>query len=164
MIFLYSYQLVIQSSVPAIQMEEIIPLSVSNTMLTAPEEVLAKKKGRDGLLRSQEELSSQERNAARLAKKTAKRKHLKEKKAGEKLIEKINPGMGNKYSKEKMREALSQRNVKAGKKLDDTSSFGNSGKFFSKLSQQVSSEIAGFKKEKSNKVSGITNKGSQLKL
>jgi U3 small nucleolar RNA-associated protein MPP10 len=45
------------ASTPAIAMEEVIPLHVSDAQAMAPEEIYAKKKGRDGILRSESELN-----------------------------------------------------------------------------------------------------------
>ncbi len=44
------------SSTPAVAMEEVLPLHVSDAQAMAPEEVYAKKKGRDGILRGETEM------------------------------------------------------------------------------------------------------------
>jgi U3 small nucleolar RNA-associated protein MPP10 len=61
-----------------------------------------KKKGRDGLIRSQEEITSEERKAVRAAKKKSRNKSRKLEEAEHKLASRINPGLGNPYEKRKL--------------------------------------------------------------
>merc|ERR1712137_666593 len=68
---------------PAIAMEEVLPLHVSDARGVAPEEVYGSKRGRDGVLRADSELEQQDRKRLRSAKKAARRKSRKEKLADE---------------------------------------------------------------------------------
>ncbi|RHY26147.1 hypothetical protein DYB32_007844 [Aphanomyces invadans] len=129
---------------PAITMEEAVPIAVSDANLHAPEEVYDKKHKRDGVVRSREEMSQDERKAARNAKKHARRKSRKQKEADEKLVAKVNPGMGNKYEKKKLLDSLQAKNVSTGKAIEgSTRQFSNSSEFFSRLQDEQKAAAAG---------------------
>ncbi|KAG9294893.1 hypothetical protein G9A89_003233 [Geosiphon pyriformis] len=107
--------------VSAITMEEVIPLNVSDAALLAPEEIYEKK----GDVKGETELDSTERKRIRGAQKRAKKKQKAIKEREQKVIQKMNPGLGNKHAKNKMLDALiGQKNVniidKGGKKRSDT--------------------------------------------
>ena len=132
---------------PAIAMEEVLPLHVSDARGVAPEEVYAGKRGRDAVLRGESELEQQDRKRLRAAKKAARRKARKEKEADEKLISKLQPGLGlnNPYEKRKMREELSaaraQGKVTTG--AVDNNSYGKSTTFFHRMQQEAQQSIQG---------------------
>ncbi|RHZ19169.1 hypothetical protein DYB26_004149 [Aphanomyces astaci] len=129
---------------PAITMEEAVPIAVSDANLHAPEEVYDKKHKRDGVVRSREEMSQDERKAARNAKKHARRKSRQQKDADEKLVAKVNPGMGNKYEKKKLLDSLQAKNVSTGKAIEgSTRQFSNSSEFFSRLQDEQKAAAAG---------------------
>ncbi|RHY56854.1 hypothetical protein DYB38_001709 [Aphanomyces astaci] len=129
---------------PAITMEEAVPIAVSDANLHAPEEVYDKKHKRDGVVRSREEMSQDERKAARNAKKHARRKSRQQKDADEKLVAKVNPGMGNKYEKKKLLDSLMAKNVSTGKAIEgSTRQFSNSSEFFSRLQDEQKAAAAG---------------------
>ncbi|CAG8612105.1 9597_t:CDS:2, partial [Scutellospora calospora] len=87
------------ADVPAIAMEEVIPVHVSDGTLLAPEE-------------GSTEMDLDEKKRARAAKKRLKKKEKKFKEREKKVIEKMNPGLGNKHSKQKMLDSLiGQKNV-----------------------------------------------------
>mmetsp|Transcript_5719 Transcript_5719/g.8814 ORF Transcript_5719/g.8814 Transcript_5719/m.8814 type:complete len:801 (-) Transcript_5719:46-2448(-) len=131
---------------PAIAMEEVMPLHVSDARGVAPEEVYGKKHGRDAVLRGETELDQTERKRLRSAKKTARRKKRKEKLADEKLISRLQPGLGlnNPYEKRKMREELQMARasgkVSTGER-DDNADYGASGKFFRRMQEEVEQTV-----------------------
>ena len=132
---------------PAIAMEEVLPLHVSDARGVAPEEVYGKKHGRESVLRADSELEQQDRKRLRTAKKSARRKKRKQKQADEKLISRLQPGLGlnNPYEKRKMREELqvarARGTVTTGKK--DTNEYGGSGTFFKRMQEQAQQSIKG---------------------
>merc|ERR1712151_137726 len=107
----------------------------------APEEVYEKKKGRDGILRSESEMDQTDRKRLRQSKKSARRKARKAKLADEKLISRLKPelGLNNPYEKRKMREELQMARA-SGKviagDIDQGSSIKTSTGFFEKLNQE----------------------------
>lgn len=129
-------ELHVKPSVPAIAMEEVTPIGVSDANLKAPEEIYDKKRKRgEGVLQSREEMSQAERKAQRNAKKHTRRKEKRQQEADEKLVAKLNPGLGNKYEKKKLLETLANaKNVSTGKAIEgSTKQFSNSKEFFSRL-------------------------------
>ncbi|KAK0070159.1 U3 small nucleolar ribonucleoprotein MPP10 [Biomphalaria pfeifferi] len=90
---------------PAIAMEEVAPVATADADLLAPEEVYEKKKGE---LKADDERTETDKNRARRVKKVQKRERKKAKEAREKLVEKLKPGLGNKYSKAKALKQLEQ--------------------------------------------------------
>ncbi|KAL1935568.1 hypothetical protein VTP01DRAFT_4708 [Rhizomucor pusillus] len=102
-------EVTIVTDAPAISMEEVLPVNVSDATLLAPEEVYDKKRGE---LKSKSEMTQEEKKRERARKKKEKRKEkaLKEREA--KLLAKTNPGLGNKHAKMKaVKELLGQKNV-----------------------------------------------------
>ena len=79
----------IVSNVPSIAIEECTPVNVSETALLAPEEVYDKQRVE---VKSREEMTQQDRNRERRAKKRKQRLAAKEKAKIQKVIEKTNPG------------------------------------------------------------------------
>lgn len=129
-------ELQVKPSVPAIAMEEVTPIGVSDANLKAPEEIYDKKRKRgEAVLQSREEMSQAERKAQRNAKKHTRRKEKRQQEADEKLVAKLNPGLGNKYEKKKLLESLANaKNVTTGKAIEgSTKQFSNSKEFFSRL-------------------------------
>jgi U3 small nucleolar RNA-associated protein MPP10 len=130
-------------STPAIAMEEILPLHVSDARGVAPEEVYGAKQGRESILRGDSELTQAERKRLRNSKKAARRKSRKAKLVDEKLISKLQPsgvGLSNPYEKRKMREELllarSRGKVTTGKE-DANSDYGASSQFFQRLQSEI---------------------------
>eukprot|EP00956_Cyclotella_meneghiniana_P028964 scaffold68964_cov78-Cyclotella_meneghiniana.AAC.5 len=147
---------VTKQNVPAIAMEEVLPLHVSTSRGMAPEEVYAGGKGRQSVLKGESEMNQAERNRLRNAKKTARRKARKQKLADEKLISKLQPGLGlnNPYEKRKLREELQMARASGKvvvanetKGLMDEAAAGKeyqtSTKFFQKMQQNVESMVRG---------------------
>jgi hypothetical protein len=73
------------------------------------------------------------------AKKAARRKARRAEDSEQKLIERVNPGLGNKYSKEKLRAELSgKKGVVKGREAGDSGkAYTKSTKFFAKLQEEV---------------------------
>ncbi|KAJ0404023.1 hypothetical protein ATCC90586_001321 [Pythium insidiosum] len=137
-------ELQVKPSVPAIAMEEVVPISVSDANLRAPEEIYDKKRKRgEAVLQSKEEMTQDERKALRMAKKRSRRKEKRQQEADEWLVAKLNPGLGNKYEKKKMLESIaSAKNITKGKEIEgSTKQFSNSKEFFSRLQEEVQTEI-----------------------
>jgi len=137
-------------TLPAIAMEEVLPMHVSDARGVAPEEVYGAKRGRDAILRADSELDQQERKRLRGTKKAARRKVRKEKLADEKLISRLEPGLGlnNPYEKRKIREELSM--ARAGGRVttgeaDMNESYGASSTFFKRMQQEAEQAIQGGK-------------------
>ncbi|KUF98352.1 hypothetical protein AM588_10010935 [Phytophthora nicotianae] len=129
-------ELQVKPAVPAIAMEEVVPISVSDANLKAPEEVYEKKRKRgEAVLQSKEEMTQTERKALRNAKKHARRKEKRQREFDERLVAKLNPGLGNKYEKKKMLESIAgAKNITTGKQIEGSSKqFSNSKEFFTRL-------------------------------
>jgi len=132
---------------PAIAMEEVLPLHVSEARASAPEEVYGTKRGREGVLTGESELEQADRKRRRASKKAARRKARKQKLADEKLISRLEPGLGlnNPYEKRKAREELSAARatgkVKAGGV--DTNDYSASGTFFQRMQAEAERSIRG---------------------
>lgn len=147
---------VTKQNVPAIAMEEVLPLHVSASRGAAPEEVYAGGKGRQSVLKGESEMDQAERKKLRNAKKSARRKARKQKIADEKLISKLQPGLGlnNPYEKRKLREELQMARA-SGKvvvasehkgMLDEAAAskeYQTSTKFFQKMQQNVEDMVRG---------------------
>ncbi|EGZ30751.1 hypothetical protein PHYSODRAFT_476379 [Phytophthora sojae] len=137
-------ELQVKPAVPAIAMEEVVPISVSDANLKAPEEVYDKKRKRgEAVLQSKEEMTQSERKALRNAKKHARRKEKRQREFDERLVAKLNPGLGNKYEKKKMLESIAgAKNITTGKQIEGSSKqFSNSKEFFSRLQDEVQEKI-----------------------
>eukprot|EP00559_Dactyliosolen_fragilissimus_P000610 CAMPEP_0184864418 /NCGR_PEP_ID=MMETSP0580-20130426/14866_1 /TAXON_ID=1118495 /ORGANISM="Dactyliosolen fragilissimus" /LENGTH=939 /DNA_ID=CAMNT_0027363195 /DNA_START=41 /DNA_END=2860 /DNA_ORIENTATION=- len=162
-------------SMPAIAMEEVLPLHVSDSRALAPEEIYGAKKGRDAIIRGETEMDQTDRKRLRQAKKAARRKARKAQLADEKLISRLQPGLGlnNPYEKRKLREELQMARA-SGKvvrgEVSADSDYKTSTKFFERLQQDVETTIQGdngnddiLKKRKRGDMESI-NSSSKLKL
>merc|ERR1712059_234161 len=134
-----SAELKIVRNIPSIAMEEVAPVAASNATLLAPDEVIEKNKG--------ELVDNAEKKAAKRAAK-------KERERKEAIVEKLNPGLGNKYSKAKALKTLELAEkqgkvvtIKGGKDKSVKSSVA----FFNTLQDEVKSQVHGKSKEKSKK-------------
>jgi U3 small nucleolar RNA-associated protein MPP10 len=132
----------VRQNVSAIQMEEVIPMGVSTEVSVAPEEIMSKKKGREGILKGDEESTPEERQRARRAKKVARRKARQAKLADEKAVARANPGLGNKYAMRTAMEGLSRaRNVTIADNVDGDVRWTKSSDVFKKLQDEVKSSF-----------------------
>jgi U3 small nucleolar RNA-associated protein MPP10 len=92
-------------------MEEITPVHVSDAQTLAPQEVYESTKNMLGF-KSQEELSKEDKLKLRRKAKSKLRKEKQRRAKDMKLIQKVNPGLGNKYAKDKaVAELKKQSNV-----------------------------------------------------
>ncbi|KAI9986529.1 hypothetical protein PInf_025479 [Phytophthora infestans] len=128
-------ELHVKPAVPAIAMEEVVPISVSDANLKAPEEVYEKKRKRgEAVLQSKEEMTQTERKALRNAKKHARRKENRQREFDERLVAKLNPGLGNNIA--------GAKNITTGKQIEGSSKqFSNSKEFFTRLQDEVQEKI-----------------------
>ncbi|XP_008933529.1 PREDICTED: U3 small nucleolar ribonucleoprotein protein MPP10, partial [Merops nubicus] len=133
----------IVSNLPAISMEEVAPVAVSDAALLAPEEV--KEKNKAGDVKTDAEKTPTDRKRERRKKKLRKRMKLREKEKRQKLLEKMKPEQGTVLSK-KAAAAKLKRLTKEGKAslLKDEGKdkvLKSSKAFFSQLQDQVKMQI-----------------------
>ncbi|NXL00530.1 MPP10 protein, partial [Mesembrinibis cayennensis] len=138
----------IVSNLPAISMEEVAPVAVSDAALLAPEEI--KEKNKAGDVKTDAEKTATDKKRERRKKKLRKRMKLREKEKRQKLIEKMKPEQGTKLSK-KAAEAKLKKLTKEGKAslLKDEGKdkvLKSSQAFFSQLQDQVKMQIKDAKK------------------
>ena len=137
-----SAEVKIVRNIPSIAMEEVAPVASTNAVLLAPEEVVDKKKGE---LMDDKEKTKTDRKREKRDKKAKLKAKIKEKERKEKLVAKINPGLGNKYSKEKalrqLEEAEKQGTVININKKEKDHSTKNSKVFFSSLQEEVKTHV-----------------------
>lgn len=132
----------IVSNLPAITMEEVTPVAVSDAALLAPEEVKEKSKGD---LVGKAERTSTDRNRERRQKKARQRERRLEREKRERAVEKLRPGLGNKYSKERalrdMETVTKNSNVTRMEEKDNDKSVKSSTAFFNRLQDEVKTLI-----------------------
>uniref|UniRef100_A0A8C0EAN2 U3 small nucleolar ribonucleoprotein protein MPP10 n=1 Tax=Bubo bubo TaxID=30461 RepID=A0A8C0EAN2_BUBBB len=133
----------IVSNLPAISMEEVAPVAVSDAALLAPEEI--KEKNKAGDVKTDAEKTPTDKKRDRRKKKLRKRMRQREKEKRQKLLEKIKPEQGTKLSK-KAAAAKLKKLTKEGKAslLKDEGKdkvLKSSQAFFSQLQDQVKMQI-----------------------
>ncbi|NXW60404.1 MPP10 protein, partial [Eurystomus gularis] len=133
----------IVSNLPAISMEEVAPVAVSDAALLAPEEI--KEKNKAGDVKTDAEKTPTDKKRERRKKKLRKRMKLREKEKRQKLLEKMKPEQGTMLSK-KAAAAKLKRLTKEGKAslLKDEGkdkALKSSQAFFSQLQDQVKMQI-----------------------
>ncbi|KAM6302119.1 U3 small nucleolar ribonucleoprotein MPP10 [Podargus strigoides] len=133
----------IVSNLPAISMEEVAPVAVSDAALLAPEEI--KEKNKAGDVKTDAEKTPTDKKRERRKKKLRKRMKQREKEKRQKLLEKMKPEQGTKLSK-KAAAAKLKRLTKEGKAslLKDEGKdkvLKSSQAFFSQLQDQVKMQI-----------------------
>ncbi|XP_065544970.1 U3 small nucleolar ribonucleoprotein protein MPP10 [Lathamus discolor] len=133
----------IVSNLPAVSMEEVAPVAVSDAALLAPEEI--KEKNKAGDVKTDAEKTPTDKKRERRKKKLRKRMKQREKEKRQKLLEKMKPEQGAKLSK-KAAAATLKRLTKEGKVslLKDEGKdkvLKSSQAFFSQLQDQVKMQI-----------------------
>ncbi|XP_076980123.1 U3 small nucleolar ribonucleoprotein MPP10 [Tamandua tetradactyla] len=141
------------SNLPAITIEEVAPVGVSDAALLAPEEI--KEKNKAGDIKTDAEKTTTDKKRERRKKKYQKHMKIKEKEKRKKLLQNNNPDKAGKYSKAVASEKLKQL-TKAGKAslLKDEGkdkALKSSQAFFSKLQDQVKIQINDAKKTEKKK-------------
>ncbi|NXL50110.1 MPP10 protein, partial [Podilymbus podiceps] len=151
----------IVSNLPAVSMEEVAPVAVSDAALLAPEEI--KEKNKAGDVKTDGEKTPTDKKRERRKKKLRKRIKRREKEKRQKLLEKMKPEQGTKLSK-KAAAAKLKRLTKEGKAslLKDEGKdkvLKSSQAFFSQLQDQVKMQIKDAnqlkKKEKQQKALSV---------
>ena len=153
-----SAELKVVRNIPSIAIEEVAPVAAANSDLLAPAEVVDKKKGE---LVDDREKTKTDRKRDKREKKAKLKAKIKDKERKEKLVAKLNPGLGNKYSKEKALKQLEDAEkqghvINLNKKNKDTS-VKTSKSFFTNLQDEVKTQVrekAASKKskDKNNKI------------
>ncbi|KAI5710656.1 hypothetical protein M8J76_001133 [Diaphorina citri] len=145
----------IVNNTPAIEMEEVAPVTSTDATLLAPEEVKSKHKGE---LMSKEERTDTDKKRERRKKKIKQKVKQKARQDKDKLSDLLQPGMGKKFNKEKMKKTLESvtksRNVKKMVDAGDTKAVKSSTAFFNQLQDEVKATIK-------RKTSGETKKKSE---
>ncbi|NXQ93558.1 MPP10 protein, partial [Sagittarius serpentarius] len=133
----------IVSNLPAVSMEEVAPVAVSDAALLAPEEI--KEKNKAGDVKTDAEKTPTDKKRDRRKKKLRKRMKQREKEKRQRLLEKMKPEQGTKLSKRAAAAKL-KRLTKEGKAslLKDEGKdkvLKSSQAFFSQLQDQVKMQI-----------------------
>ncbi|NXN93404.1 MPP10 protein, partial [Rhinopomastus cyanomelas] len=150
----------IVSNLPAISMEEVAPVAVSDAALLAPEEI--KEKNKAGDVKTDAEKTPTDKKRERRKKKLRKRMKLREKARRQKLLEKMKPEKGTMLSK-KAATAKLKKLTKEGKAVllkdeGKDKALKSSQAFFSQLQDQVKMQIKDattLKKQKTQKTLSV---------
>lgn len=153
---------------PSISMEEVAPVAMTESALLAPEEIQEKSKAE---VKGVTEKTHTDKLRERKKKKAKKREQQKEREKRQKLVEKMNPGLGNKYSKEKALKKLEKESksntsgltlIKEGGK--EKSNRTSSKTFFTQLQEEVTTNISSKKAEKRKKMDTVKPSVKKFKL
>ncbi|OXB55447.1 hypothetical protein ASZ78_009204 [Callipepla squamata] len=140
----------IVSNLPAVSMEEVAPVAVSDAALLAPEEI--KEKNKAGDIKTDAEKTPTDKKRERRKKKLRKRMKLREKEKRQKLLEKMKPEQGTKLSKKaaaaKLKKLTKEGKASLLKDEGKDKAVKSSQAFFSQLQDQVRMQIKDAKKLK----------------
>ena len=138
---------------PTITMEEVAPIAMSDANLLAPQEIVDKKQS--------EEIGTTERTET-----DKKRDRRLKKQKNTRLVDKLNPGLGNKHSKKKVMKDL-ERAEKEGKLVTIKSkakSLKSSTAFFNQLQNEASAALKDQLKTDAKKAKTKNLNAASLKL
>ncbi|XP_063169989.1 U3 small nucleolar ribonucleoprotein protein MPP10 [Candoia aspera] len=139
----------IVSNLPAITMEEVAPVHVSDAALLAPEEIKEKNKGGD--VKTGAEKTPTDKKRDRRKKKLMKRMKLKERERRQKVLEKkLEPSakLSRKASAAQLKKLTKERRTSLLKDDGGDKALKSSKAFFSQLQDQVKMQIKDAKKSK----------------
>ena len=157
------------TGVSSISLEDIVPVIESNAVQYAPEEVYNKKHGREARQISTEEMTSEDKKRLRKAYKATNKKAKNMEAREDKLVAKMNPGMGNKFEKQKTMDIIrNDKRVTLSSKSQDVnykSKKRNSGGVEKETSDSKdTTSSALFKQLQSEAQHTIQEKRKQMKL
>ncbi|XP_050165275.1 U3 small nucleolar ribonucleoprotein protein MPP10 [Myiozetetes cayanensis] len=156
----------IVSNLPAISMEEVAPVAVSDAALLAPEEI--KEKNKAGDVKTDAEKTPTDKKRELRRKKLRKRMRRREREKRQKLLEKMKPEQGTKLSKKAAAAKLKQlaKEGKASLLKDEgkDKALKSSQAFFSQLQDQVKMQIKDASKLKKKQKKEKTLSVHKLKL
>ncbi|XP_078735241.1 U3 small nucleolar ribonucleoprotein MPP10 isoform X1 [Lampetra fluviatilis] len=154
------------ANVPAITMEEVAPVNMSDATLLAPEEIKEKKKGGEEV--GDLEKTASQRKRERRLKKSRKRLKQRERQRRQKVLEEKKPGLTGKIGKSSAEHKLQQltREGKASLLKDEGKgkALRSSQAFFTQLQEQVRTQVKGDKAKGSRKTTKSKVSASKLKL
>ncbi|XP_025908523.1 U3 small nucleolar ribonucleoprotein protein MPP10 isoform X2 [Nothoprocta perdicaria] len=154
------------SNLPALSMEEVAPVAVSDAALLAPEEI--KEKNKAGDVKADAEKTPTDKKRERRKKKLRKRMKLREKERRQKLLEKMKPEQGTKLSKKAAAAKLKQltKEGKASLLKDEgkDKALKSSQAFFSQLQDQVKMQIKDATQQKKKQKKEHNVSAHKLKL
>ncbi|NWI94487.1 MPP10 protein, partial [Pitta sordida] len=156
----------IVSNLPAISMEEVAPVAVSDAALLAPEEI--KEKNKAGDVKTDAEKTPTDKKREQRRRKLRKRMRRREREKRQKLLEKMKPEQGTKLSKKAAAAKLKQltKEGKASLLKDEgkDKALKSSQAFFSQLQDQVKMQIKDASKLKKKQKREKTLSVHKLKL
>ena len=156
-------------NVPAITMEEKIPLSVSSASCLAPEDVYGSKRGKGSVLKGEGDLGKDDRKRRRADKKREKRKEKRRKRADERVISRLNAasGLSNPYESRKIKEDLEKARgsgMLSTGKMDANKDYNTSKQFFERMQSVIRDDIHGKNDKKAEKKGASSGTSKDLIL
>ncbi|XP_071793999.1 U3 small nucleolar ribonucleoprotein protein MPP10-like [Asterias amurensis] len=153
-------------NVASITMEEVAPITATDASLLAPEEIQEKPKVE---LKGDSEKTSTDKKQALRKKKKTQRVRARDQEKKQRAVEKLRPGLGNKYSMKGALKKLEQDSKMPSSKTTFIKSKSGAEKsltssktFFGRLQDEVSSELKGVKKKRKTPQQTLSSK--KLKL
>jgi len=134
----------IKTNVPAISIEEVAPVTASESNVLAPEEIYQKKKS---IVKGETEITSQEKKRARVDRKKKGKIEKKEAEINQKIQEKLFPGKSKVSRKTALKNIKTDKRVEIGATSSDV--VKTSSKLFQQLQQEAQMSISDLK-EKNN--------------